>query len=103
MKSVLIGLGLGLGLELALGLAAPGHAQAREDTRYCAARAQIVAGLLAQFGERVRASYVGPDGAEYLLLASAVSGNWTVIRSAEGGLACLFASGEGLLGLGPRV
>lgn len=86
---------LAIPVLILLSLPAPMLAQDQNSARYCAERAPIIDGLLARFGERIRATFVGKDGQDYLLLASASSGNWTLLRDGSGGLVCLVATGIG--------
>ena len=61
----------------------------------CADRAEVVAHLAAEYGERQRAAGPALDGRVVELFASANGKSWTLIVTMPNGIACLMAAGEG--------
>ena len=69
-------------------------AQAQQDPRNCAPRAQVVERLSSKYGESRQSIGLGSNNAVVEVFASLETGTWTITVTMVSGVTCLVASGQ---------
>lgn len=70
------------------------HAEATEAQPTCAARAQVIERLSAQFGETPRGIGLRQNDGLVEVFASEKTGSWTILMTRPDGQTCLVAAGQ---------